>query len=74
MTGREVVINRFSEIAKDVQQYFLQRVALVFDLDTIFHFAKNKRGYFVEFPEQFEMGEHAIDLIGLGCHIFKKEN
>ena len=74
MAGRNSIGDGNAEAADNARHDLLQRILLAARLHAIEHFAEDDAPHSVEFAGKFQLHQHAVDLVGLGRHVFQKQN
>src|SRR5436305_7096209 len=74
VSGLQAVRNRNIQLADNSHDHFLQRVVLIGGLDTVDHLPEDQATDVLQFACEFQLHQHAIDLVGFGAYIFHEQD
>src|SRR5258708_33461976 len=73
MPGPQSISHRHSQVAHYSHDDILQRTAMVLRKSAIEHFSKDDTSNSGKFPSEFQVHQHAVDLIRSGRYIFDEK-
>src|SRR5581483_10023362 len=74
VTRWEPVCDRDVKVSQNLHDYFFQRIALIVSLNAVEHLAEHDSLYIFQFAGEFELHQHAIDLVRLGSNILEEQD